>query len=285
MVRAAAFEYAYNNLPTQTQAALHKIDCALESSLDLNLEQSGSTPSCLSHESRVPIQLAQTQVKAVEESKAQPLVTSQRLHKAKVEGGFIEQLTDAWLEILKVYETWCKQQKYSSAIIRDIKFANAYNNRQLQLYDWVHKYVPQVSRSTLKAKNKCRQTANSLQALGGNYGNRKGKGKIASNRELQQAIETCVAAGGKHWGSTQVYEILLLEFGYEPQDFSLGQLRSWMRLFRQQNLQKWLMYMEPDRIKGTATPAFGSRSCGVVRPNQIWEISLFCQFPKSRNSK
>ena len=136
----------------------------------------------------------------------------------------------------------------------------------------MYEYVLQISRSTIKAKNKCRQTANRLQALGGNYGNRKGKGKINSNQKLQQAIETCIAAGGKHWGATQIYEILLLEFGYEPQDFSLGQLRSWITQFRKQNPQKWLMYMEPDRIKGMVTPAFGSRSQGVVLPNQIWEI-------------
>ncbi len=65
-------EYAYNSLPTQTQAALHKIDCALESSLDLNLEQSGSATCCTSNELPGLIQLALTQVKAVEESKARP---------------------------------------------------------------------------------------------------------------------------------------------------------------------------------------------------------------------
>lgn len=67
-------EYAYNSLPTQTQAALHKIDCALESSLDLNLEKSGSATCCISNELQLPglIQLALAQVKAVEESKARP---------------------------------------------------------------------------------------------------------------------------------------------------------------------------------------------------------------------
>lgn len=270
--RGGGREYAYDSLPAQTQAALHKTDRALESSSDFNLEQSDSTTCWISNESPVAVQLALTPAKAVEKSEERSLTTSRQLQKAKVEGGFIEQRTDAWLEILKAYETWCKLQKYSSALIYDLKFTEAYNSKQLQLSDWVHEYVPQISRSTLKAKNKCRQTANSLQALGGNYGNRKGKGKIASTPELEQAIETCIAAGGKHWGATQIYDILLLEFGYAPQDFSLGQLRWWIKQFRTENPQKWSMYTQPDRIKGKVTPAFGSRSYGVVRPNQIWEI-------------
>jgi putative transposase len=32
------------------------------------------------------------------------------------------------------------------------------------------------------------------------------------------------------------------------------------------------MYMSPDRVKGTVSPAFGSRSQNVFRPNQVWEI-------------
>lgn len=132
--------------------------------------------------------------------------------KVKAKGGFVEQRTDAWLEILKAYETWCKLQKCSSAVIRDLEFAKAYNNKQLSLFNWVHEYVPQISRSTLKAKNKCRQTANSLQALGSNYGNHQGKGKIDSHQELQQAIETCIAAGediGEQLKSTRFYYLNL----------------------------------------------------------------------------
>lgn len=270
--RGGGREYAYDSLPTQTQAALQKIDRVLEGSLNFNFDRSDGTTCWISNEEPpVPIQLARIPAKAVKEGKNQP-TTPKRSRKVKAEGGFTEQRTDAWLEILKAYETWCKLQKYSTALIRDLEFAKAYNNKQLQLPNWVHEYVTQISRSTLKAKNKCRQTANSLQALGGNYGNRRGKGKIDSDQKLQQAIKTCIAAGGKHWNPTQIYDILLLEFGYEPQDFSLGQLRSWMKKFHKENPQKSLTYMEPNRIKGMVAPAFGSRLQGVVRPNQIWEI-------------
>lgn len=96
------------------------------------------------------------------------------------------------------------------------------------------------------------------------------KGKLTPIKSYSKRSKP--VSGGKHWGSTQIYEILLLEFGYETQDFSLGQLRSWIRHFRKENPQKWLTYMEPNRIKGMVAPAFGSRLQGVVRPSQTWEI-------------
>ncbi len=292
--RGGGREYSYDSLPAQTQAKLYELDHILED--NLTRPSSGANETTQWNELPISIKLASRTASAitVEKINNRHSKSFNQVPKVKAKGGFVEQRTDAWLEILKAYESWSKLQYYSSALIRDLEFAKAYNTRQLNLPDWVQKYVPQISRSTLKAKNKCRQTAQSLQALGGNYGNRQGKGRIDSHQELQQAIETCIAAGGKHWGATQIYEILLLEFGYEPQDFSLGQLRSWIRLFRSQNPQKWLMYMEPDRIKGTVTPAFGSRSCGVIHPNQIWEIDSLkidivlkyqCQFSQNLKVK
>ncbi|WP_310485728.1 hypothetical protein [Chamaesiphon sp. VAR_48_metabat_403] len=42
-------------------------------------------------------------------------------------------------------------------------------------------------------------------------GHRRGTGRIDSDPDLQTAIETCLAAGGKHWGASQIYDILQLE--------------------------------------------------------------------------
>ncbi|PSB64449.1 hypothetical protein C7B79_09665 [Chroococcidiopsis cubana CCALA 043] len=265
--RGGGREYAYESLPAQTQAALHKSDRICQNYDDSDDETNKRNES-------VSRKLTPTEASAIafETIDNQPSKLYKQAPKVKAKGGLVEQRTDAWLEIIKAYETWCESSNCNSVLIRDLEFAKAYNDRQLRLANWVYQYVPQISRSTLKAKNKCRRTANSLQALGGNYGNRKGKGKIDSNPELKQAIETCIAVGGKHWGAIQIYEILLLEFGYESQDFSLGQLRSWIGQFRAENPQKWSMYMQPDRFKGMVAPAFGSRSYGVVRPNQVWEI-------------
>ena len=106
----------------------------MEGSLNLNFDRSDGTTYWISNEEPpVPIQLARTPAKAVKESENQQLITPRRSRKVKVEGGFIEQRTDAWLEILKAYEAWCKLQRYSSAVIRDLEFAKAYNNKQLQI--------------------------------------------------------------------------------------------------------------------------------------------------------
>jgi putative transposase len=147
------------------------------------------------------------------------------------------------------------------------------------LVNWVYAYLPKLSRSTLKAKQKLRREAETISALGGNYGHRRGTGRIESDPDLSAAIlqgrgyanETCLAAGGKHWGASQIHDILQLEFGLDPETCSLRQVRAWLRQFRAHRPQEWAMYMSPDRVKGTVSPAFGSRSQNVFRPNQVWE--------------
>lgn len=145
----------------------------------------------------------------------------------------------------------------------------AYHERQLGLVNWVCAYLPKLSRSTLKAKQKLRREAATISALGGNYGHRRGTGRINSDPDLPAAIETCLAAGGKHWGASQIYDILQLEFGLDLEICSLGQVRAWLRQFRTHRPQEWAMYMSPDLVKGTVSPAFGSRSQNVFRPNQV----------------
>ena len=232
--RGGGKEYAYNSLPKPTQAALiHSSDRIV----DVNTE---------------PLIGNSTQ--------AQPVKPTS------------EQRIDAWLAILRAYEHWCASQSFETVLDRDTAFVRAYNARQLVLVNWVYAYLPKLSRSTLKAKQKLRREAPTISALGGNHGHRRGTGRIDSNPDLTTAIETCLAAGGKHWGASQIYDILQLEFGLDPETCSLGQLREWLRQFRAHRPQEWAMYMTPDRVKGTVSPAFGSRSQNVFRPNQVWEI-------------
>jgi putative transposase len=66
------------------------------------------------------------------------------------------------------------------------------------LVNWVYACLPKLSRSTLKAKQKLRREAKTISALGGNYGHRRGTGRIDSDPDLPAAIETCLAAGGRH---------------------------------------------------------------------------------------
>jgi putative transposase len=233
--RGGGKEYAYNSLPKPTQTALiHDSVHKKVVNLDTNPIRVDST--------------LQQQVKPTS-----------------------EQRIDAWLAILRTYEHWCIHHTFETVLDRDTAFVRAYNDRQLVLVNWVYAYLPKLSRSTLKAKQKLRREAATISALGGNYGHRRGTGKIDSDPDLQAAIETCLAAGGKHWGANQIYEILQLEFGLDPETCSLGQLREWLRRFRANRPQEWAMYMAP-RVKGTVSPAFGSRSQNVFSPNQVWEI-------------
>jgi putative transposase len=232
--RGGGKEYAYNSLPKPTQAALiHSFDRIV----DVNTEPLIGNPT-----------------------QAQPVKPTS------------EQRIDAWLAILRTYEHWCDSHTFETVLDRDTAFVRAYHDRQLVLVNWVYAYLPKLSRSTLKAKQKLRREAPTISALGGNHGHRRGTGRIDSNPDLSAAIETCLAAGGKHWGASQIYDILQLEFGLDPEICSLGQVRAWLRQFRAHRPQEWAMYVSPDRVKGTVSPAFGSRSQNVFRPNQVWEI-------------
>ncbi|GAP99938.1 DDE-type integrase/transposase/recombinase [Leptolyngbya sp. NIES-2104] len=184
----------------------------------------------------------------------------------------ISDRTDAWLAILRLYETEFNPARSKTKLEQDVAFVDAYNQQQLDLPDWVYAVLPKLSRSSLKAKQKLRRTADQITALGGKYGHRRGTGRIDADSDLQAAIKTCLAAGGKHWGASQIYEILQLEFGLDPGEISLGQLRDWLRRFRLKRPQEWALFMAPDRAKGLVSPAFGSRSQSVFYPNHVWEL-------------
>ncbi len=174
------FHLVVSFAPTQTR--LYKLERKSDGTLALTSDGANETTKW--NKLPVPIKLASTttsttKVKQIDNRHSKSF---NQVPKVKAKEGFVEQRTDAWLEILKAYESWSKLQNHRSAVISDLEFAKAYNTRQLNFPDWVQEYVPQISRSTLKAKNKCRQTADSLQALGGNYGNRQGKGRIDSHQ-------------------------------------------------------------------------------------------------------
>ncbi len=233
--RGGGKEYAFDCPPKQTQQAL----------IEKNAHEAKVTPTDVH------------------------LVTPQVIFRSKTT---IVQRTDAWLAILRTYEVWGERHHLQTVLEQDLAFVQAYHQQHLDLPDWVYASIPKLSRTSLKTKQKLRREASKITALGGNYGHRRGKGRIDSDAELQTAIKACLAAGGKHWGASQIYDILQLEFGLDPADCSLGQLRAWLRQFRTTHPQEWALYMSPDRAKGLISPAFGSRSQNVFRPNYVWEI-------------
>ncbi|MDV2997744.1 MAG: hypothetical protein N4J56_007449 [Chroococcidiopsis sp. SAG 2025] len=231
--RGGGNEYAHNSLPALTQAALNESNTQIELVAQAAIHQPESRPK---------------------------LRTT------------INDRTDAWLVILRLYETEINPAHFKTKLERDVAFVDAYNQQQLELPDWVYAVLPKLSRSSLKAKQKLRRTADRITALGGKYGHRRGRGRIDADYDLQAAIKTCLVAGGKHWGASQIYEILQLEFGLDPNQVSLGQLRDWLRRFRLGHPQEWALYLTPDRTKGLVSPAFGSRSQSVFYPNHVWEL-------------
>jgi len=89
------------------------------------------------------------------------------------------------------------------------------------------------------------------------------KRKIDSDQELQQTIKP--ALQWKNIGVLKFLIFLLLGSLATGEVFSFRTTRSWIRQFHE-NPQKSLTYIEPNRIKGMVTPAFGS-----------WHLKLYVQ--------
>lgn len=194
--RGGRREYALESLPQVTQAALSASNLDRIDSISV-AEEVNSAPRVFWTNHRVDRSLAlptQTDDTTSLAKTSIEAIAHQSLESKT------EYSTDSWLKILQAYEFWCESKSFASAIVRDLEFVRVYNEQQFNLPNWVYYNIKHISHSILKRKHKLRQIGERINALGGNYGNRKNKGRIDSNPSLQQAIETCIAAGGKHWG-------------------------------------------------------------------------------------
>lgn len=188
-----------------------------------------------------------------------------------VDEGKANQRIDAWLSIFKAQEAWCAANGHDKIVECDIAFAAAYNAHQIQLEQWIYEAIPDTSRSTLARKRSQYKKA-SITALGGNYGTTKGKGLIESSPELQAEIEAWIVHEGKQISPSRIHR-MLGEFCELPeaQEVSEPMLRRWIKDFKAENPQKWAIYMDANKARGTVAPAFGSRSKNYI-PNSVWEL-------------
>nr|WP_238718162.1 Mu transposase C-terminal domain-containing protein [Petrachloros mirabilis] len=178
----------------------------------------------------------------------------------------------ARLQITKAFERYTAETEKASKMQRQLDFCYRYNqgaDADLGLEPWVRGIVGEISRSgVLRWQFKLKKEGPDFRE---NY-----RGRISAieqSRALAEACEECLAAGGKHWGPKQIRRVLLAYY-----DFPLDQIPSaksiqrWRQRWIADNPQRWMKYCDPERARGAVVPAFGSRSQGIERPNQLWEL-------------
>lgn len=108
--------------------------------------------------------------------------------------------------------------------------------------------------------------------LAGDYGNRAGDSLIDRQRPLYELVVGLIV-DQPHLGARHVYRAIQARFG--DTDVALPSLRSlqrWLDKWKVENAQLFCAIRNPDEWKNKYMVAFGSRSEGIERLNQRWEM-------------
>ncbi|HCV04932.1 MAG TPA: integrase, partial [Pseudoalteromonas sp.] len=149
-------------------------------------------------------------------------------------------------------------------------FVDAYNSKSVELNESVYKVIPKLSNRTLQRWEKAYEK-NGIEGLKANYGKNKGKGKIDSTSEMYRY---CVALIHQfpHIKGQRLAELLKMEFGGKYPTPSPSSCRDWLRKWKDENKTTFLSLMDASGWQNKHMAAFGSRSAGVERINQLWEF-------------
>lgn len=181
---------------------------------------------------------------------------------------------DARLAVVRACETFttCAGLPVHQA---RIAFALAYNAGSIDVPALVRTQVPSTSDASLE-RWQALVRKHGITALAGSYGNRAGSGRIDTQPALQEFIKAMLVTY-PHARATQVMQGLQARFDgpLAPARATLPSLRSlerWMDGWRTANAGTLLALANPDAWKNSQMVAFGSKSEGITRLNQLWEL-------------
>ncbi|ACI98508.1 Mu transposase C-terminal domain-containing protein [Rhodospirillum centenum] len=150
-----------------------------------------------------------------------------------------------------------------------LEFCALYSERVIPVAPWVRDQVPQVSKNALRKWEKA-MAEHGLAGLAPRYGNRAGTGILDTDQEMQTFV-LGLLADAPHVSSALVYKGLKARFS----DRELPSLRSvqrFMERWKERNKQLFEKVMNPDAWRSKYKAASGSRSEGIIRLNQVWEM-------------
>jgi hypothetical protein len=244
-------EYHISSLPEETQQYLR------QTAENQSLETAKPSPEPIKVEMPAPQPVTEVLVKV-------PTIKPKNPQKAN--GSDLR--IDTRLEILKILENYCQQHQLKKVNCHHI-FANAYNRGEIQVSQTTKQAVPNLSPSSLQRWMKTLE-AGSVQALSGNYGNRKGDTKIDGCPKLKDFVLGMLTqyphCTGKHL-------LTVLQNRFEAEILpSQRTLERWIKQWRDENQEIFTAVSNPDAWKSKFMTAFGSYSDGVDRLNQLWEM-------------
>ncbi len=148
-------------------------------------------------------------------------------------------------------------------------FAEAYRAGSIEVEAWVRAAVPKASRNSLRTWEQV-LAEHGLAGLAPAYGNRKGMGLIDQDEAVRMYILGMIAEK-PHVSATAVLEGLKARFP-DKALMSLRNLQRWMDDWKTANAQLFEKVKNPDAWRSKYKSAFGSKSEGIIRLNQTWEM-------------
>ena len=149
-------------------------------------------------------------------------------------------------------------------------FCHLFSEGQIEIPEWVRQARPSLTGATLKSYERRRATGDWAD-LGGRYGNRKGTGVIDSDPEITNLVLGLIA-DRPHIKGKAVLRALRARFEEGRPLPSLRAVQRWMAAWKADNAQAYLAVANPDKWRSKFKSAAGTKSAGIERLNQVWEM-------------
>jgi len=182
-------------------------------------------------------------------------------------GGQAKARAEARATIVAAFEEFQRTASLPPSTARHV-FAVQYKEGTIQLDPEVRALVPQLCANSLNNWQKALEK-DGIARLAGNYGKRKGTGKIGKNAAITDFIKGILAVTPLASGSF-IQEGLKARF--PDTSIDLRSVQRWVRKWKDDNPRLYLDLQSPDDCRSKYQPATGSRYEGIVRPNQRWEM-------------
>lgn len=149
-------------------------------------------------------------------------------------------------------------------------FCHEYNRSALEAPDWARALIPSACRKSLTNWEDA-MLKKGVAAITGKQGlHRIGSGIIDSTKGMAECI---VAEIIEFYEVSGASVMEALEARFEGQRLpTLRSLQRWMKQYREQNEQVIMKIQNPDGWRSKYQSAAGSRSAGIERANQLWEM-------------
>jgi transposase InsO family protein len=204
------------------------------------------------------------------QGKAREVAQERSLARALTLSDRATERVDAKLAVLAAFEAF----QAAAALPRTRAlhtFAAEYSAGRISVNGARHE-IPDVSPATLHRWH-IQLREGGITALAGAYGNRRGSGKVDSQREVHDFL-VAMLVDHPHASAKHLSKGLYARFKDRP-DVRLPRPRSlqrWVRRWKRENAQVFEAVRNPDAWKSRYMTAQGSASEGIERLNQRWEL-------------